>query len=389
MTIIKWQSDFDFCVYSQPWSLSFTSLSVSSGLATVPWTNHAVSNGQVVRVQGALNASLNDVYTAQVVDANTIQFSTDNVPDGTFNLSNNPGLILRVGCLPPLDNNFFTDFVDLLNRTAGRTPISWPVVGIADIRSFRNWEGDPSIAEYNSLYTAFVDGRRLYRYGESLYQSYVTLKTAAIDRKADRQLEAPGIQLVSVAGWNYRKMAQADSFQPGVDQIENYGVRPEGVSASLMFSAASGMAGVRVYGFDGWSQKQSRANSAIGSRGRQTFADPFVTQVDVWNSMSFAFNLIQTLEKYILQPNIQSPNLGPMIFTGAKEGSYGKLLIAINFSEMPQTVKVDFTPYSSGVPITRHRLTSTTSTNGGISPSAGETITLAPGETVAYTFATP
>jgi hypothetical protein len=184
-------------------------------------------------------------------------------------------------------------------------------------------------------------------------------------------------------------MVQGDQFQPGLDLIQGYPIRPEEMTASITFAAAAGMSGVRVYGFDSWQRKGDRTEAAIGAAGVQTFIDPFVTNVDGWKAVSMAFRLIQAVEPYLLQPNMQSPNLGPMIYTGAKQGTNGKLLMAINFSELPQAINIDLTPYATGGAVTRYRTTSQSLTNSALSAGSNDSIVLAPGETVTYVFSRP
>jgi hypothetical protein len=266
-------------------------------------------------------------------------------------------------------------------------PISWPVLGNSGPGPVRSWLGDPTVSDYNSLYAAFVDGQPLYPYGKSLYQTFLTYKRPALDQRPYWNSNAPAILETSGTGWYYRKMVQGDEFQAGQDLIQGYPIRPEEMTASITFAAAAGMSGVRVYGFDSWQRKGDRTEATMGAAGVQTFIDPFVTNVDGWKAVSMAFRLIQAVEPYLLQPNMQSPNLGPMIYTGAKQGTDGKLLMAINFSELPQAVNIDLTPYDSGGGVTRYRTTSQSLTNGALSRGAKtDPILLLPGETVTYVF---
>ena len=58
-----------------------------------------------------------------------------------------------------------------------------------------------------------------------------------------------------------------------------------------------------------------------------------------------------------------------------------------SFSEVPQTLNIDFTPYTYGASITRYRVNASRYTGGiAIPASSGETVTLSPGETVGYLF---
>src|ERR1700730_611274 len=105
---------------------------------------------------------------------------------------------------------------------------------------------------------------------------------------------------------------------------------PASVSAQIMFAAAKGFAGIRAYGFDSAINLDSRKSGAIGS-WQQTFVNPTEpVGIARWQAMSAAFNLIKTLEPYLLQPQSNALDLGPTVYAGAKDGSNGRLFIAIN-----------------------------------------------------------
>jgi hypothetical protein len=138
-----------------------------------------------------------------------------------------------------------------------------------------------------------------------------------------------------------------------------------------------------VYGYQGLSWGSVIQASGIGSQVVEQ-TDPYV-QPKKWKAVSDAFNFIKDLEPYILQPNVSAPNLGPLVFSAAKEGNGGRLVMATSFSEVPLVLNVDFTPYTFGGRITRYRVSATGYTNAPVTGS-GEAVTLLPGETVAYLF---
>jgi len=57
-----------------------------------------------------------------------------------------------------------------------------------------------------------------------------------------------------------------------------------------------------------------------------------------WKAMGVTHALIKGLEPQIIQPLCSAPDFGPRFHTGAKCGTAGKLVIAINDSEVPMTV---------------------------------------------------
>jgi hypothetical protein len=61
--------------------------------------------------------------------------------------------------------------------------------------------------------------------------------------------------------------------------------------------------------------------------------------------LSAAFNLIGTLEPFLLQPRMHAVSLGPEFDVDARIGKTSRLLMAINWSQRPRTAVVDMTPY--------------------------------------------
>src|SRR5262249_46003121 len=133
-------------------------------------------------------------------------------------------------------------------------------------------------------------------------------------------------------------------------------------AAQVMYAAARGMAGVRVYHFDGPRWKGERRTAKSGRGDLQTGSDPFEVGTDRWQSMASAFRLVQHLEPHLLQPPMHALNLGSTIVTGARQGPASRLLIAVNFSEAPEKAHVDLRAYryAGGPAIVRHRLVGAT-----------------------------
>ena len=152
-----------------------------------------------------------------------------------------------------------------------------------------------------------------------------------------------------------------------------------------MFAVAKGFAGVRAYGYDSTWAKASRQNDPIGSQ-EQTFSDPFQVGVARWQAMSAAFNLIQNLLPYVLQPQTHAIDLGRSVFTGAKDGPNGRLVIAINSLEVNQTIRADLKPYvyPNGFWLKRFQLVGATLVAESLPDQTNDTLILAPGEVVVW-----
>lgn len=287
----------------------------------------------------------------------------------------------------PIPDTAFTQLVNLIDAVPGHTPISFPVTGAASNDKAFNWEGRTPFGDFASVYFTFsLDYIAEFPYSYSINQVLAEQDRTRLGRLLVLQRDKPLLLLVSSAGPAYTKEAAGGSFTPGQDLLENQGNTPEDVGAQIMYAAAKGFAGVRVYGYDGTPQKNARLQVAIGSGGVQTFADPTTVGVARWNSMAAAFRLLGTLEPFVLQSPTNAEDLGPTVYTGAKSGPTGNLLIAINSLESPQTVHVDLTPYlfpNNCSLIQRYRLASGVVSNGPITGTSDAPL-FAPGESIAW-----
>jgi hypothetical protein len=187
-----------------------------------------------------------------------------------------------------------------------------------------------------------------------------------------------------LAGPHYTKEGPGNNYTPGQDKLLQPGMMPESVAAQIMYAAAKGFAGVRAYGFDSSSTKYARENNPAGS-DEQTMTDPSTVGPARWKAMSGAFNLIQTLQPYLLQPQANAPDLGNTIYTGAKDGPNGHLVMAINSLDMPQPIFIDLSPYlyAGTSSIQRYRLQGASPTTIPTSQTT-DSLTIGPGEGVAW-----
>ena len=165
-------------------------------------------------------------------------------------------------------------------------------------------------------------------------------------------------------------------------------------ATDVMWAAANGLAGVRVYSYiPNW-------NAAVQQNALfpESFANGFQLQPGAnprydgpdsaarWNALSNAFNLINDIEPYLLQPKLNSPDYGAYMVTAARTSSYGKMLMMINFLEGPATETVDLSEYNpAGGPGTMYRMTPASLTTQPVSGTSQQ-ITFAAGETIVWTF---
>ena len=155
------------------------------------------------------------------------------------------------------------------------------------------------------------------------------------------------------------------------------------VAAQVMYAAARGMAGVRCYSFDSrlWKDERARGHG-------QTGAEPLETGTGRWAGLATAFNLVGQLEPYLLGKPMAPPWLGEDFVVGARHTDDGRLLLAVNFSEVPQAATVNLSPYQyAGTlkrTIQRYRLRGATLKTERIDPVDREMIEFQPGEAIIW-----
>ena len=242
---------------------------------------------------------------------------------------------------PSFDDDAFLKLMAAINSVKGRPGITWPIGGISGPESAKAWMGDPRFSDYATLYWDILAWRRAYNTGGSHPQELDALRRCVDERLYGLQRDKPMLLLASGCGPFYKKRGEGSQFVPGQD----LSLCPPGQPATptnstiLMYAPAAGMAGVRVYSFDykGW-QDERRMNEPGSEAELQTGAHPFDAGTDRWLSMAAAFRLIGNLERFMLLPQTHAPYLGEGIFTGARLGKDGQMVIAINFTNGVRTI---------------------------------------------------
>jgi hypothetical protein len=172
-------------------------------------------------------------------------------------------------------------------------------------------------------------------------------------------------------------------FLPGVDTLLHPAWTPTQVSDQIFLDIAKGAAGVRLYQYE----HNCGAPTVIpaGTIFAQVGTSPR-TGVPRWAAMSAAFNLVKSLEPYVLSPMTNAIDLGPYVETGAHSGAAGNMLIAINTLDIPQTIAADLTPYITGFAVTRYRLVASSVSSQNLGSVTSDQVTLNPGEVAVYVF---
>jgi hypothetical protein len=182
-------------------------------------------------------------------------------------------------------------------------------------------------------------------------------------------------------------------YHPGVSPIFTPGSPPGVIAASIMYVAEKGGAGVRGYIFASDPNQDQAADRLFkpSDGGIQAAANPLYGDPDTlarWQGMSNAYNLINNIEPYLLQPKLNSPDYGPFMVTTARTSSYGNMLMMTNFSEGTDTETVDFSEYNpTGKTATMRRMTGSSLTSTVVSGTSQQ-VSFQPGETIVWTFDT-
>jgi hypothetical protein len=289
---------------------------------------------------------------------------------------------------PPVPDNAFTRVMQIIHSSPSRVPVSWPAGGIASDAAIANWNGDPAFSDYTSHYWDVQDFRDEYYYsGRSLKQIQKWMGDEALFRRLPYiQRNKPQIALISATGPFYTKIVGGGSYTPGTDILQRSGVGPEQIMGQIMFAAAAGMSGVRVYNYDTSDWRAQRATAPPGTTDLQTGISIDSPQ---WTAMVSAFAAIQRLEPLLLQPRISSVDMGVNIATTARQGANGTVLLAVNMAEAPQPVAADLTPYQGAGSLshlTRYHLTIDRLIKQSLIFRSTDHLILQPGEAVAWVF---
>jgi len=125
---------------------------------------------------------------------------------------------------------------------------------------------------------------------------------------------------------------------------------------------------------------------------RQLFSSSYFENsysVPMWHAASIASMMLTRVQKYLLQPALNSPDYGSLIDCGARAGSYGNLLMCLNASEGVQTRTFNLSPYlQSGQQIIRYTVTSQGISLATLAAgTTSDTVSMQPEDALFYVFA--
>jgi hypothetical protein len=389
---------------------SFTSISCSNGQCRVLWPNNPVNpsrfpSGTSFALAGSTTLGLNTppgtMFKAIDITSNSFDFTAAGPVNGNFSRKNDPNLefVWWAGnndgcpsrpCNPPVPNDALIQISSWMKTVRPALPISWPALGLSPTVVQDNWMGRNGISDYASHYWISYRLRHTYTWSQGIQETGYWMAQAFYQRQSVMMLDRPQLLLTTLSGPDYRKNTSGSAYyNPPGDALNEPGASGAGITSEMMTAAALGVAGVRPYYFEDPTDEPRRASAKLGS-SLQTGGNPFSTNALVqenWRGLSYAAKMLtQVMAPYLFGVALNSPAYGQGIVTAARQGRNGRMLMIVNDNDWDRTVMTNFTSYSYGHGGIRYRITSDGINTSSRIPGAGETLTLAPGETAVYLF---
>jgi hypothetical protein len=383
-------------------SYLFDGIECQSGACSADWNDAPFASGWNFAFQGATVAGLNtppgSLFSVQSLTPAGFRFQAAGPVTGTFDAATSPNLEYlwfagnycanSTPCNPPVPNNALAIMRGWLKAAQNSVPIAFPPLASDSPQTHGNWMGPGGVSDYASHYFTSLKVRTTYPWSEGIQEGTSAMEAEFFSRQPYLMLDRPQLMLVSLAGPSYTKNGpDAGTYLPGPDALTQPGVSPEHVSALMMDAAALGGAGIRLYFFEPADDLPGRAQSAAGT-AFQTGANPLNLQVESWQAMGFAANLLtQVLQPYLLGAALNSLAYGRNLTSAARHSPDGNMLLIVNGNDWGRAIHVDFESYQLGFGAARYRLSaSRIATDALPAGQNGDTLTLASGESVAYIF---
>ena len=324
---------------------------------------------------GSSNGAFNNgrYYIYSIVDTYTVNVYLANAAlNGTANMVGNGGTVT-------FGNGPTAPIVDLQSSAAGSNGMRTPVIWFTAASCPANEVGQTFTITGNSY---------------SLFNGawYLASSNGFTQTNQGQFCSFNTFPLPSGSGTGGTAALIADNdYHAGISQLLQPAVDSSTVSAGIMFAAEKGMAGTRVYNFQGDVDEDPTLNAIFSGDANsvQPGSNPLYNGTDAvarWQALSNAFNLIADIEPYLLQPKLNSPDYGPSMVTGARTSSYGKMLMMTNWQQTSDTETVNLAEYNpSGGTGTMYRMSATSLTQGTVSGLSTQ-LTFGPGETIVFTF---
>jgi hypothetical protein len=260
--------------------------------------------------------------------------------------------------------------------------ITWPAFAGSSPTASAAWMADPTVSDYASIYWYQPNFELMPdSYTNSQVRDDMAGRVEALRPRLDPT--RPSLMIGQLCGPYYRSTTSAGAYQPGIDYRISAAPTPTQVAAEIAYAATAGMAGVRSYSFDSTRWKQDRLNG-----GGQTGSDPFEVGTDRWQAMAAGNGFVHNLEPVLFQPTATAPDFGEGIETTARSGPNGRLVMAVNLTDQARVVHLDLAPYAiaAGAGGVRWRLLGSSLGSTEVAGAGLDTLTLAPGEAVAWEF---
>lgn len=347
-------------------------------------------------------------YAIAQVSANSRVIGIDMVDEVTTTWGSTPNPIMDfVGPSynPTIPSNAFTTLVQMV-KSAGDFPnLCWPEDAISPVCWAALWMGNAAFQgltdlnnnpitfadycreEFDDLATAIPYARK-----DSVPQNVGSgLFFVISNRQKHVHPSARRILQSGISGPVYTKTVAGDHFVEGPGNLQFAALTPILVTVQIMWGMINRKSGVKTYVWDTNTFATLRRNSAIGTVNLQTGANPYTVSTDNWHAMSASYNLIRSLEKFILQPVINAVQLtSTMSDSTARQCSdgSGRMFCALHYSEAPQTFTIDLSSYMyvGGPAVERRHIIAGTVWVDTIPNNGTDTVTMAGGETIFWIF---
>ena len=272
-----------------------------------------------------------------------------------------------------------------MNAVPNRPSVTWPVAGRAGDTAAKNWMGNGAFSDHATVYWDLTQrpasplGASATQFGEDL-QAFVKSRSAVVGT------DVPMIVQTTACGIYYRTKTGGGAYKPGIDELIAPGVGPVQVSQQIMGAVALGASGIRTYAYDDW-WKTERTVQQPNGKDLQIGTDPFGTGPRRWAAISAAFNTIAQIEPHLLQPKMNTIDLGEKFVTGARQGPNSRVLMAVNNSDIAQTPTIDLSPYTyAGGKVTVYRVSGKVATSARMSVDEASNVTFTPGNAIVWLF---
>ncbi len=298
-----------------------------------------------------------------------------------------------------LPQNFLESIFDNMHAVPNHATFFLP--DIYSPTAAHNWTTNPSVNRQISCRSDYYDTIAQTGYadihidGTSLAQDLDGFDASDPERNGHYRPRAgvracPLVQLTNATGTFYTKRGPGSYFNPLTDQVQRFGASPKAIVGSFMIGLIKGASMFRGYQIDTDHWLNERRNAPIGTPNLQTGIAPDRTPElrSLWDAYKEANKFIADHETCFLMPEADAPNLGRYIRAGARKDPRGQcnVVIAFNFNERDEEVKLELAEYMIGFTFTRHRILGSSHIiePGTLVSLIDDNVTMRPGEGIVW-----